>query len=205
MVNLRCANIILFIISFFFHVSLAVIPVGELTTRKLKGTTTIVYVAPASFGDSLSAEKDATFMRLVKPLSGFDGCAPVPQVLKSSSFYLLVSRGNCSFADKAIAAANIGARGVVIYNSLEGIYQGNDTASSNDYECDNGSGHVSTVISPVYSDEMNDLMPESCTQDSKCSSKRCILTNVTSLELGTQVRCLLSFVLPYAIKLTCYC
>ena len=87
--------------------------------------------------------------------SGLNGCNPVvPPLRNNLGFYLLVSRGNCSFIDKAIAAKNVGALGVVVYNSIEGIYQGNKFASDIDYECDNGMGYVDTVLDPVYSDEM---------------------------------------------------
>ena len=176
------------LLGYTFWGSRAVIPLAELTTRKVLGSTTIIYGAPGSFSGSLSEEKDAVFMRLVKPTSGFDGCDPVAPVLKGlQTFYLLVGRGNCTFLDKAIAAYNIGASGIVVFNSLEGIYQGNEVASSEDYECDNGSGYVETVISPVYSDEMTDLMPTSCTSDSKCSSGRCVFTNTTKSDLGSQV------------------
>lgn len=166
----------------------AVIPLAEITTRKVLGTTTVVYGAKSTFSDSLSEEKDALFMRLVKPLSGTDGCDPVAPGLKGlQGFHLLVSRGNCTFLEKAIAAYNIGASGVVVYNSLEGIYQGNSYASSVDYDCDNGSGYVDTIISPIYSDEMTALMPTSCTANSKCSSGKCVFTNTTRSDLGSQV------------------
>ena len=177
-----------FIAGFFCLHSLAVIPLGALTTRKLLGTSTVIYGAPGSFSGSLTEEKDAVFVRLVKPVSGYDGCNPVPPSFRNNqNFYLLVSRGNCSFLDKTIAALNIGASGIVVFNSIEGIYQGNDYASSDDYDCANGSGYVDNVLSPIYSDEMTALMPSSCTLDSKCSSKRCVLTNSTRSELGNEV------------------
>jgi hypothetical protein len=102
-----------------------VIPTGELTTRKILGTTTIVYVAPGAFSSNLNDETDAVFMRLIKPIAGTeDGCNPVVPALRNRpDFYLLVARGNCSFIDKATAAKNAGALGVVVYNSLQGIYQ----------------------------------------------------------------------------------
>ena len=180
--------IIFYILGSLIRDVVAVIPLGEITTRKVLGTITVIYGAPSSFGSSLSEEKDAVFIRLVKPVSGFDGCNPIAPTFRSNqNYYLFVGRGNCSFYDKAIAASNAGASGVVVFNSIEGIYQGNDYASSDDYDCDNGSGYVDTVISPVYSDEMNALMPTSCTLNSKCSSQRCVLTNTTRSSLGSQV------------------
>jgi hypothetical protein len=174
---------------FFARLCHGVTPSGEMSTRKLAGNPTTVYVAPGSFGSPLDSETEAATRRLVKPELGEDGCAPVPPSLRSTmGFYLLVSRGNCSFIDKAVAAAEVGASGVVIYNSLEGIYQGRDYALETDYECDNGSGYIPEVLSPVYSDEMNALMPDSCTKNSKCDSGRCVVTNTTS-EKGTLVCC----------------
>ena len=170
----------------------SVIPTGELTTRKIMGTTTVIYVAPGTFSAVLNPENEAMFMRLVKPVSGFDGCAPVaPSLRNNLGFYLLVSRGNCSFIDKAVAAKKIGALGVVVYNSLEGIYQGKDYASDIDYECDNGSGYIDMdgITSAVYDDAVNDLMPESCTKHSNCDSGRCVVTNTTHEVYGRQVCC----------------
>lgn len=170
--------------------SVAVIPLGEITTHKIEGTTTTIYAAPGRFGEPLKRESEAGFMKLVSPIGDPNGCNPEIKYLRpNQAFLLMVARGNCTFLDKTIAAANIGALGVVVYNSLEGIYKNNDYASSDDYECDNGSAYVFEVVTPVYSDEMNDLMPRSCTQDSKCASNRCLVTNTTSVELGTKVCC----------------
>ena len=180
--------IVTFMTGGFCRYSQAVIPSGALSTRKVLGTSTVIYGAPGSFSGSLNEQRDAVFVRLVKPVSGFDGCDPVPPTFWDDlKFYLLVSRGNCTFLEKTVAASNIGASGVVVFNSIEGIYQGNDHASSDDYDCENGSGYVDSLLSPVYSDEMTALMPSSCTLDSKCSSKRCVLTNSTRNEFGSQV------------------
>ena len=154
------------------------------------GTTTVILVAPGSFSSALISETDSVFIRLVKPTSGLDGCNPIAPPLRNNlGFYLLVSRGNCSFIDKAIAAKNAGALGVVVYNSLQGIYQGAHYASSTDYECKNGMGYVKTVLDPVYSDEMDASMPTSCTQNLNCASKRCLVTNDTDPVYGTKVCC----------------
>ena len=154
------------------------------------GTTTVVLVAPGSFSSALISETDSVFIRLVKPTSGLDGCNPIAPPLRNNlGFYLLVSRGNCSFIDKAIAAKNAGALGVVVYNSLQGIYQGLDYASPTDYECKNGMGYVKTVLDPVYSDGMDTSMPTVCTQHPNCASKRCLVTNYTDPVYGTQVCC----------------
>ena len=165
-----------------------VIPLAEITTSKVLGTTTVIYGALSSFGGSLNEEKDAQFTRLVKPTNGLDGCNPIPPVLKGiQGFYLLVSRGNCTFLEKTIAAQTAGASGVLVYNSLESIYQGNKVASEVDYDCDNGSGYVDEVLTPVYGEAMDALMPTACTLNEKCSSKHCVLTNTTSSSLGHKV------------------
>jgi hypothetical protein len=113
----------------------------------------------------------------------------VSKLTKNAAFYIMVSRGTCTFQEKQTAAYNIGAKGIIIYNSLTGIYQGKDYASYTDYECDNGFGYVDHVISPVYSDTMNALMPASCTGNPLCSSGKCIVTNQTDVNLGIKVCC----------------
>ena len=82
------------LLGYSFWGTQAVIPLAEITTRKVLGSTTIIYGAPGSFSGSLSEEKDAIFMRLVKPTSGFDGCDPTPPALKGlQTFYLLANGG----------------------------------------------------------------------------------------------------------------
>lgn len=160
--------------------ALGITPSGEMSIRQ---STTVVYVAPGGFGDDLPDESDTIYRKLVQPVGDVDGCSPeVPQLFpKNSQFYLLVARGNCTFAEKAAAAEAQGAKGVIIYNSLEGIYQGNDWADSSDYECDNGQAWVpeSDVISPVYSAESNAAMPAECSASSLCASQTCIYSNAT--------------------------
>ena len=140
-------------------------------------------MAPGGFGDALPDESDTLYRKLVQPLGDEDGCSPeVPQLFpKNSQFYLLVARGNCTFTEKAAAAEAQGAKGVVIYNSLEGIYQGNEWADSSDYECANGEAWVpeSDVITPVYSEESDLAMPIECSASSLCSSQKCVYTNGT--------------------------
>jgi hypothetical protein len=177
--------------AFLLHISLlascyAVIPSGEIKIHQTAGT---VYVAPGTFGKSLLDESSTIYRKLVIPAGDSHGCDPIiPMLPKRSEYYLLSARGNCSFEDKAVAAEAVGAKAVVIYNDLEGIYQGNDFADESDYECDNGMGYVDEIMSPVYSDEMNAAMPTECTKDSKCDSGRCVLTNHTD-ENGTKVCC----------------
>ncbi len=165
-----------------------VTPTGEM---KIKGHKQHLLVAPASFSESLpSNEYYASYYRLLEPSGDSNGCEPtITKLAKNIQFYLLVSRGTCTFQEKQIAAYGLGAKGIVVYNSLEGIYQGNNYASSLDYDCDNGSGYVDHVTSPVYSSEMDAMMPTSCTADSRCASGKCVVTNMTDTSLGTKVCC----------------
>ena len=84
-------------------VALGITPSGELSIRQ---STTVVYVAPGGFGDDLPDESDTIYRKLVRPLGDADGCSPEIPLLfpKNSQFYLLVQRGNCTFAEKAQAA-----------------------------------------------------------------------------------------------------
>lgn len=84
-----------------------------------------VYAAPAWFGLRLPDEKDASFVPIRVPSSAPNGCGPVevedfPAV---GGFVLLVERGGCLFEAKALAAQDAGASGLIVMNSLEGIYQ----------------------------------------------------------------------------------
>lgn len=186
--SISCYGLAVLTIGALISCADGVIPLAEITTSKVLGTTTVIYGALSSFGGSLNEEKDAQFTRLVKPTNGLDGCNPIPPVLKGiQGFYLLVSRGNCTFLEKTIAAQKAGASGILVYNSLESIYQGKKVASDEDYDCDNGSGYVDEVLWPVHGDAMDALMPTSCTSNAKCSSKHCVLTNTTSSTLGHQV------------------
>ena len=163
-------------------------PSGEM---KIRQKDSIIYVAASTFGGQLNDESETTYKKLVKPVGDNDGCSPtIPRLQHNSQFYLLVARGNCSFIEKAIAAETAGAKAIVIYNSIEGIYQGNSFASSTEYECNNGKSYVPTddIVYPVYSDEMVSRIPTECSQNSKCSSGYCVLTNTTN-ENGTLACC----------------
>ena len=165
-----------------------VTPIAEIY---LKSIGTSVYATPAKFSSDLPSDlNDADYNRLFEPTNDNDGCAPDVPHVPHGVFYLLVSRGNCSFAAKTEAAENVGASGIIVYNSLEGIYAGQNYASETDYECDNGEGWISTedITLPVYSDEMTSIMPAECTSDSKCSSGKCVFTN-TTLDSHVKVCC----------------
>lgn len=100
----------------------AVLPTGEL--RLADGST--AYAAPAWFGLQLPEEEEATYLPLRVPSSDADGCGKVTvddPPADGGGFVLLVERGNCFFDAKALAAQEAGAEGLVVMNSVEGIYQ----------------------------------------------------------------------------------
>lgn len=100
----------------------AVLPTGEL--RLADGGT--AYAAPAWFGLQLPEEEGASFLPLRVPNGDADGCGEVTvddPPADGGGFVLLVERGNCFFDVKALAAQEAGAEGLVVMNSIEGIYQ----------------------------------------------------------------------------------
>lgn len=145
-----------------------------------KWSDRVMYGAPAAFSSQIKEQWDAAPARLFEPLNDADGCAPtIVNYYGTQTFYLLVSRGTCTFESKAIAAYLLGAKGVVVYNSLQGIYGGRNYSAASEYECDNGASYVAELKYPLYGDEMNALMPEECTKDSRCASGKCVVTNDT--------------------------
>jgi hypothetical protein len=182
-------TLFLILLLHFIIQCLCIIPTGEL---KVKRTNQVLYSATSSFGASLEREEASVYKRIYQ-IGGDskDGCYKPYVTTKNSqgsSFYVLISRGNCSFEAKAHAAIGLGAVGVVVYNSLEGIYQGRNYASTSDYECANGMGYVPKIISPIYSSAMDETMPEVCTKSSLCDSGKCVVTNHTD-ENGYRVCC----------------
>lgn len=104
------------------HLVEAVLPTGEL---RLSGGDT-AYAAPAWFGLQLPEEEEASYLPLRVPLGDADGCGDVTvenPPADGGGFVLLVERGNCFFDEKALAAQDAGAEGLVVMNSVEGIYQ----------------------------------------------------------------------------------
>lgn len=100
----------------------AVLPTGEL--RLADGST--AYAAPAWFGLQLPEKEEATYLPLRVPKGSADGCDDVTvdsPPADGGGFVLLVERGNCFFDVKALAAQEAGAEGLVVMNTIEGIYQ----------------------------------------------------------------------------------
>ncbi len=98
----------------------AVLPTGEL--RLSDGGS--AYAAPAWFGLQLPEEDEAESLPLRVPAGDADGCSEVTVAdAPAEGFVLLVERGNCFFDVKAVKAQEAGAKGLVVRNSVEGIYQ----------------------------------------------------------------------------------
>ena len=82
------------------------------------------YASPAWFGLQIPEEENASYLPLRVPSGDADGCEDVQvEDAPDGGFVLLVERGKCFFDVKALAAQEAGAKGLVVMNSLEGIYQ----------------------------------------------------------------------------------
>lgn len=98
----------------------AVIPTASLRLS----TGEITYAAPAWFGIQPPEQEEASYLPLRIPTGDFDGCLDVSvDDPPSEGFVLLVERGHCFFDVKALAAQKAGALGLIVMNSVEGIYQ----------------------------------------------------------------------------------
>ncbi|CAN0017698.1 unnamed protein product [Scytosiphon promiscuus] len=164
----------------------AVLPTGEL--RLADGNS--AYAAPAWFGLQLPEKEQATYLPLRVPEGSADGCGDVTvdsPPADGTGFVLLVERGNCFFDVKALAAQEAGAEGLVVMNTVEGIYQDKSAATDKyDYECDNGEGWVKELQEPVWNSQNTD---EACWSNDACESQVCVVTNTTDVTLGTKVCC----------------
>ena len=164
--------------------TVAVTPTAELTFA-----TTTLGAAPASFGVALPTSKGSALRLTLRWAGGLaDGCAP--EVDKWSDvasvahdgFGLLAARSpNCTFVDRAAAAAKAGVRALVVYNTVEGIYRNRSYAEDKyDYDCGNGRGAVdasSYASNDAYKEDRLAGFPgSSCATGSSCESGRCLLT-----------------------------
>eukprot|EP01041_Mallomonas_annulata_P000605 gene605-1168_t len=169
--------------------SSAIIPSGVL--QSALPTQQALYCAPGSFSSKLPNQNDNLVPQTVLiPKNNKDGCKveTASQNLLTNNFVWLVERGGCNFIDKGKHAAQAGASGLIVYNSLKGIYQNKTYANPMDYECNYGRGYVKNIIPPVWSDAMTAHIPTSCTNDKKCKSGICVFTNKTTSE-GHEVCC----------------
>lgn len=133
----------------------------------------------------------------------FLGLADYTEDKKSlSGMIALVPRGVCSFPAKVLSAQNLGATGVIIYDTLASRYGyfdgGYDTSSTSDniqwpqdkmdYECSNGEAWVSNdeISLYVFSHNQSVYDGDHCVflsedtngalNEAQCESKRCLLT-----------------------------
>lgn len=86
----------------------------------------LAYASPAWFGIPIPEEGDAEFLPLRVPSGDADGCdnvtvEDIPE--EGGGFVLVLERGNCFFDVKALNAQEAGAKGVVVMNTVKGIYQ----------------------------------------------------------------------------------
>jgi hypothetical protein len=175
------------------HGVFAVVPTGQMSIRY---TDERINFAVGSFGLDLDEYGDMVNHRLLRPSgsSNRQGCSSisVPSYYPSNTPYiLLLERGSCSYYDKAINAKAAGASGMLVHNTLEGIYANKQYASSEAYECKNGKGWVSQshMSGNIWSSTNQALVPSSCSGNKKCSSKQCVYTNSTNSEGEQEVCC----------------
>lgn len=129
---------------------------------------------------------------------------------------VLVPRGECTYQHKAFVAQQMGAKGIVIYNTLASRYSLNTTTATTnkqqtsikdiifpqpflDYDCQMlGSVEIPTSDiqfseTGVYQADHNDPLlsgeTSACQKLQNCPSKRCLLTNYTPTELTTKACC----------------
>ena len=75
---------------------------GNRSTIALSNLQFLIYFVVATFGTDLSSEQTAAPRKLIVPTNDANGCDPeLPILPRNSAYFLLVSRGNCSFAEKA--------------------------------------------------------------------------------------------------------
>lgn len=99
----------------------AVLPTASVQLSNGEST----FAAPAWFGLQPPEKEDATFLPIRVPSTSADGCGSVEiaDAPDSGGFVLLAERGGCYFDEKALAAQEAGAQGLVVMNSPKGIYQ----------------------------------------------------------------------------------
>lgn len=76
--------------------------------------------AYATFGARVRGKRQQ--FQLKVPQKDKQLCGKQQEKVWTGDVYLLVERGNCSFAEKALAAQQLGAQGVIVYNSVNALY-----------------------------------------------------------------------------------
>lgn len=119
----------------------------------------------------------------------------------TSNDIVLVPRGSCSFESKMVRAYDLGAVGVIIYNTLESRYDENDTSviypvKEMDYECDNGQVQIEdlpfefdppayngTIMNSYMEMDTENTLPQFASSSDGCDSRRWVFTHQTSDRL----------------------
>ncbi|GMF48630.1 unnamed protein product [Phytophthora fragariaefolia] len=103
--------------------------------------------------------------------------------LPDEPFVLLVDRGGCTFAEKALYAQELGAAVLIVTDTLEQLYNRSSAADATEeakkmeYSCSRGSGKAewNADITDSASSSWEDAVSvRSCTGSSRCSSHMCV-------------------------------
>ncbi|CAI5729543.1 unnamed protein product [Hyaloperonospora brassicae] len=103
----------------------------------------------------------------------------------SEPFVLLVDRGGCSFAEKALYAQELGAAVLIVTDTLEELYDRLNVAGITEeerrleYSCSRGSGNVKSnaeIDDFTSASWRDDARVRSCADSNKCSSHMCVPT-----------------------------
>ncbi len=161
----------------------------------------ILYASTAKFGPSLETVEG----RMTVPPSNNKLLCQSTEG-SSGDFWkgsiLLVPRGDCTFLTKVMAGQALGAKAVIVYNTLASRYKStnNDTVmvwpeSKKDYDCDNSKSWILSsnldLTNDQYNEEVNDpfLKNDECGSHAeqgidhfrdRCQSQKCLLTGIAS-------------------------
>ena len=175
--------------------------VREFTTSLLPSNEVreILYASTAKFGPSLDMVEGRM---TVPPTNNKLLCESTEG--SSGDFWndsiLLVPRGDCTFLTKVLAGQALGAKAVIVYNTLASRYIHNGTVlvwpeTKKDYECDNSRSWILSsnldLTDDKYNDEVNDpfLQNDECGSHAEkgidhfrdhCQSQKCLLTGIAS-------------------------
>ena len=147
-----------------------------------QGSASIIYAQVSLFGGMLpSGSPTGPSLRVVLADGVWGmGCRDFlpPSMSSTGPFALLATRGNCSFAVKALAAQKAGASMLLIYDGLGGKYYdsvaagGPLSAGACDVQCDESSSNVAALDVTLTSVLAG--FPATC--GSRCASGLCALT-----------------------------
>uniref|UniRef100_A0A7S2H102 PA domain-containing protein n=1 Tax=Octactis speculum TaxID=3111310 RepID=A0A7S2H102_9STRA len=166
---------------------LGALPTGEIGLHHTGGAK--IYCAPAVFSPYLPEESEHLSLKIVRPTNLQDGCdpkLPTSVVANARDYALLVQRSpNCTFEARALAAQQTNVSGLIVQNSIEGIYKNRSyTTDKYDYECDNGRSYTTSIA-----DKMDGFPDSSCASDYQCDSGRCVLTGDVDSKKGHEICC----------------